>query len=51
MSVGGYPNFLKEGRSSDPLTLVSRPDIYLDLSDTNPCYMLPQHIGIVSISA
>ena len=30
------------GRAS---TLVSRPDIYLDSSDTNPCYLLHQSVG------
>ena len=33
--------FLKERSSDDLLTLDSRPDIYLDSSDTRSCYLLP----------
>ncbi len=43
--------FLKERSSDDLLTLVSRPDIYLDSSDTRPCYLLHQSVGTKNIRA
>ena len=51
--VDGYITltFLKQRSSDDPPTLVSRPDIHLDSSDTYPCYLLPRSIGTETIPA
>ena len=43
--------FLKERSSDDPPTLVTRLDIYLDSSDTRPCYLPYRCIATVDTHA